>query len=327
MAKINKVLYNIDQTGDTSSVEKRTARNNIGCPSIITSTNTLPPVETDINTLTFKTDSRVYADNNVIGNIAPNPGQTDAGKFLVAQWAGSPAIGTYGLAAINQLPASTISNSGQALIVDASGNPVWSNAHYVSYDASQGLTAGQQKNARLNIAAVSQSQISDLFGLLYIRSMSNSYWVSDPITWPVNSSRHTWRGIATWTLQPGDTLFCMLNGQLTESMDGSTEWAVSLNTSDAYPTSEAFSHYFSTNSRSGGAATWTNVPGTMLSYSNGNSEQNVTMGMYNSSSALTDSSANLYGKVYGTTGDGRMLSGPCVWYCIFNTKSRGYQET
>ena len=126
MTKMNKVLYNIDQTGDTSANEKRTARNNIGCPSIITSTNTLPPVETDINTLTFKTDSRVYADNTIIGNIAPNPGQNDAGKFLVAQWSGSPAIGTYGLAAVNQVPASTISNSGQALIVDASGNPVWS---------------------------------------------------------------------------------------------------------------------------------------------------------------------------------------------------------
>lgn len=125
MAKINKVLYNIDQTGDTSSVEKRTARNNIGCPSIITSTNTLPPVETDINTLTFKTDSRVYADNNVIGNIAPNPGQTDAGKFLVAQWAGSPAIGTYGLAAINQLPASTVADKNKVLTVNDNGFPVW----------------------------------------------------------------------------------------------------------------------------------------------------------------------------------------------------------
>lgn len=315
MAKLNKVCTNIVQ--DFTDTEKAQARTNISASQI-----KYDNAVTDMTVM--KEIVRPYMNIKYTATIG-----SDNFLLLPGSFADGMVVKNNGSLQTQTIPQGLPSGgtAGQALILDANGDPIWSNAHYVSYDASQGLTSTQQKNARLNIAAVSQSQISDLFGLLYIRSLTNSYWVSDPITWPVNSSRHTWRGIATWTLQPGDTLFCMLNGQLAEDMDNSTEWAVSLNTSDAYPTSEALSHYFSTNSRSNAAITWTNVPGTMLSYSNGNSEQNVTLGMYNSSSALTDSSANLYGKVYGTSGDGRLLSGPCVWYCIFNTRSRGYQET
>lgn len=43
MAKINKVLYNIDQTGDTTDAEKNTARTNIGAAST-TSFNKLSDV-------------------------------------------------------------------------------------------------------------------------------------------------------------------------------------------------------------------------------------------------------------------------------------------
>lgn len=159
MTKLNKVLYNIDQTGDTSAAEKKTARNNIGCPSIIMSTNTLPPVETDVSKLLLKTDGRVYADNNVIGNIAPNPEQTDIGKIPVAKWSGSPAIGTYQLETINQLPVSTISNSGQALIVDPSGNPVWSTFNAVPAstvaDKTKVLTVNDQGIAEWAPSSVS----------------------------------------------------------------------------------------------------------------------------------------------------------------------------
>lgn len=335
MAKQNKVAVNLAQ--DFTDTEKAQARANIGAgtsnTTIVHDSNTLPPVITNVNQMTIFNDGRTKFDTNYNGVIPTEPGQSDAGSVLVANYAGSPAKGT-GVwtniheVGIREVPGATSSDAGKALILDANGNPIWSDAHYVSYDANQGLTSTQQKNARLNIAAVSQSQISDLHDMLYIRSLSNSFWVENPITWAANSGRHTWKGVAKWRLQPNDTLFCMLSGQLTESMDGSTEWAVSLNTSDAYPSSEAFSHYFSTNGRSSAASTWTNLPGTMLSYSNGSSEQEVTLGVYNSSSALTNgSAAALYGKVYGTSGDGRMLSGPCVWYCIFNERNRGYQET
>lgn len=121
MAKMNKVLYNIDQTGDTTAAEKRTARNNIGCPEITTSTTGLPPVETEVSKLLLIEDGRVLADNNIIGNIAPNPGQNDDGKFLIAQYTGSPAIGTYGLAAINQVPDIEKAEHGYVLMVRRGG--------------------------------------------------------------------------------------------------------------------------------------------------------------------------------------------------------------
>lgn len=125
MAKLNKVLYNIDQTGDTSDAEKKTARKNIGCPEIFTSTTALPPVETDVSKLLLKTDGRVYADNAVIGNILPNPEQGDIGKFPVANWSGSPGIGTYQLTTINEVPASTVADKNKVLTVNDNGFPVW----------------------------------------------------------------------------------------------------------------------------------------------------------------------------------------------------------
>ncbi|WP_294241639.1 hypothetical protein [Pseudobutyrivibrio sp.] len=316
MAQQNKVAVNLAQ--DFTDTQKLQGRQNIGA-SQISYDNTV----TDM-TVT-KEIVRPYMNTKYSATIG-----SDNFLLLPSTCSDGMVVKSNGSLQTQSVPQGLPSGgtAGQALILDANGDPIWSNSHYVSYDANQGLTSTQQKNARLNIAAVSQSQISDLHGLLYIRSLTNSYWVENPITWPANSGRHTWRGIAKWRLQPNDTLLCMLSGQLTESMNGSTEWAVSLNTSDAYPASEAFSHYFSTNGRSSAASTWTNIPGTMLSYSNGSSEQEVTLGVYNSSSALTDgSAAALYGKIYGTSGDGRMLSGPCVWYCIFNERNRGYQET
>lgn len=122
MAKLNKVLYNIDQTGDTSAAEKKTARKNIGCPEIATSTTSLPPVETNVSKLLITNDGRVNADNTIIGNIAPNPGQNDTGKFLVAKWSGSPGIGNYDLTAINQVPDIVNAENGYVLTVRRDGS-------------------------------------------------------------------------------------------------------------------------------------------------------------------------------------------------------------
>lgn len=316
MAQQNKVAVNLAQ--DFTDEQKLQGRQNIGA-SQISYNNAV----TDM-TVT-KEIVRPYMNTKYSATIG-----SDNFLLLPSTFADGMVVKSNGSLETQSVPQGlpTGGTAGQALILDANGDPIWSDTHYVSYDASQGLNTTQQKNARMNIAAVSQSQISDLWGLLYIRSMSNSHWISNPITWAGNSDRHTWRGIVKWTLQPGDTLLCMLNGQLVESDSASTEWAVSLNTSDAYPSSELFSHYFSTNSRSSGVAQeWTNIPGTMLSFSNGSSEQEVTLGVYNSSSVIPSGGAALYGKVYGTSGDGRMLSGPCVWYCIFNTRSRGQMES
>lgn len=119
---VNKVLYNIDQTGDTSSSQKETARKNIGATKVETSTSSLPPVNSDVSTLTIKDNGRIIGDSGTLGVIALEPGQSDIGKVLKAQWTGSPGIGT----AIwdDQWPAGGA--PGQALILDAQGNPVWS---------------------------------------------------------------------------------------------------------------------------------------------------------------------------------------------------------
>lgn len=316
MSKLNKVCANFQQ--DFTDAEKEQARANIGASQI--------SYDSSVTDMTItKEIVRPYMNTKYTATVG-----NDNFLLLPSTFSNGMVVKSNGSLQTQSIPQGLPSGgtAGQALILDANGDPIWSDVHHVSYDANQGLKSIQQKNARLNIAAVSQSQISDLVWLLYIRSLSSAQWISDPISWPANSGRHTWRAIMTWNLQPGDTLFCMLSGQLVESMDDSTEWAISLNTSNAYPSAETYSKYFSTNSRGRSATTWTNVPGTMLSFSNGTSEQTVTLGMYNSSSALTNgSSAALYGKVYGTSGDGRMLSGPCVWYCIFNTRSRGQQET
>lgn len=119
---VNKVLYNIDQTGDTSASQKEIARKNIGATKVETSTSTLPPVASDVSTLTIKDNGRIIGDSGTLGVMALEPAQSDAGKILKAQWTGSPGIGT----AVwdDQWPANGA--PGQALILDANGDPVWS---------------------------------------------------------------------------------------------------------------------------------------------------------------------------------------------------------
>lgn len=63
-------------------------------PDIVSTTTSLPPVDTDIATLRVFTDGRVQGDSSTLGCLAPVPTQADSGKVLVAYWAGSPAIGT-----------------------------------------------------------------------------------------------------------------------------------------------------------------------------------------------------------------------------------------
>ena len=140
---VNKVLYNIDQTGDTSDTQKETARKNIGATKVETSTSTLPPVASAVSTLTIKDNGRIIGDSGTLGVIALEPGQSDAGKILKAQWTGSPGIGT----AIwdDQWPAG--GTQGQALILDAQGNPVWSSINEVPNNGANGQVLTWNNNA------------------------------------------------------------------------------------------------------------------------------------------------------------------------------------
>lgn len=140
---VNKVLYNIDQTGDTSSSQKETARRNIGATKVETSTSSLPPVASDVSTLTIKDNGRVIGDNGTLGVMALEPGQNDIGKVLKAQWTGSPGIGT----AIwdDQWPANGA--PGEALILDANGDPVWSSINEVPDNGTNGQVLTWSNNA------------------------------------------------------------------------------------------------------------------------------------------------------------------------------------
>lgn len=104
MAKMNKVCVNIDQSdsnnGGFTDVEKAQARANIGAgtgnsnSAIVHDSNTLPPVTTNVNQMTIFNDGRTKFDNLYSGVIPKEPGQSESGRVLVANYAGSPAKGT-----------------------------------------------------------------------------------------------------------------------------------------------------------------------------------------------------------------------------------------
>ena len=61
-------------------------------PNIKTITTSLPPVETNVSSMSLLTDGRVRVNNSTeIGLLAPTGTQADAGKVLMATYAGSPS--------------------------------------------------------------------------------------------------------------------------------------------------------------------------------------------------------------------------------------------
>lgn len=86
-----KILKAIDNGVDGTTIAWGDAPN---VPDIVSTTTSVPPVDTDITTLRIFTDGRVQGNSSTLGCIAPVPTQADSGKVLVAYWAGSPAIGT-----------------------------------------------------------------------------------------------------------------------------------------------------------------------------------------------------------------------------------------
>ena len=110
-----------DSTSDSYIQHKPTV------PSIVKTTNTLPPTNTDIGTLKFITDGRVFGDSSSIGLLAPSGSQADAGKVLTLHYSGSPGTTTaqwdtpqYGaeVATVTHGQAGEIETPVQKLIID-----------------------------------------------------------------------------------------------------------------------------------------------------------------------------------------------------------------
>lgn len=137
MSKQMKVCANLQQ--DFTDNEKAQARQNIGAGNsnvVIKSTSmTLPPVDTTVETLQLFDNGRLRFDSRDVGMVAPYPGQADSGKILVSKWSGSPGIGSaawesysnisdfafaeYGTTTFNEIQ--TMLNAGKQVILTSSG--------------------------------------------------------------------------------------------------------------------------------------------------------------------------------------------------------------
>lgn len=144
MFKVNKVLYNIDQRNDTTSTEKQTARDNIGAGTSNvsvkhTTSPAIPPVETNVDTVTIYDDGRLKFGNAFNAAIPPEPVQAQSGLILQAGYTGSPARGFLNYVDVHSLvrevPVSTAAASGCVLTVDASGSPTWAASSSVELPA------------------------------------------------------------------------------------------------------------------------------------------------------------------------------------------------
>lgn len=92
MASINKVCYNIDQTNDTNSTEKKQARDNIAASQInyITATGGTPVVNTgDLNIVTYQSGLHLNDGNGNISHLPPETTSGAAGKILTVNNDGS----------------------------------------------------------------------------------------------------------------------------------------------------------------------------------------------------------------------------------------------
>lgn len=79
---------------ETDTTSDSYIQNKPNVPSIVTSTNTLPPVDTNINTLKVVSNGRVLGDSSELGLLAPTGSQADAGKVLTLHYSGSPGTTT-----------------------------------------------------------------------------------------------------------------------------------------------------------------------------------------------------------------------------------------
>ena len=134
MASINKVCYNIDQTGDTTEGEKAQARANIGAigsgdvPEIVRVDTS--SVEHDIDSLKFQSQSVstaiIKGDNTDLGSTVPAPTlATDEGKVPVAYYRDGRKYFLLEQYKDPRLPDSSSSDYTKILTVNAQGQAVW----------------------------------------------------------------------------------------------------------------------------------------------------------------------------------------------------------
>lgn len=130
MAKINKVLYNIDQRDDTTETEKKTARDNIGAigASDVTSVDRtdIGNRTYDVEAIHFKqkgaTTSQIVADSTDLGSTVPLPDMSaDEGKVPVSYY--RDGRGYYLLERI--IPSHVSSDANKVLTVMSNNALTW----------------------------------------------------------------------------------------------------------------------------------------------------------------------------------------------------------
>lgn len=140
----------------------------------------LPPVETEITNAKVYTDGRVLLDNTYIGVMAPYPYQVDAGKVLVANYVGSPAIGTARWASLIagsgiNISGTTISSTAvQTTQHNGVGSPSDTPYDLLTYD---GLEFTFQASSSACSLKVSSTDVATISGL--VEHISDSNQVSD----------------------------------------------------------------------------------------------------------------------------------------------------
>lgn len=128
-------------------------------PSIVSTTTTLPPVNTNIDQLKFFTNGRVMGDSTQLGLIAPTGTQTDAGKVLTLHYSGSPGITTaqwdslpanVEIATVTHSQAGAVETPVQKLVIDEDFGTLEADNHTVGLVAPVPTSADNGKLVAVN---------------------------------------------------------------------------------------------------------------------------------------------------------------------------------
>lgn len=276
MSNINKVCANVAQ--EFSDAEKSTARQNINASRVATASSTSHgPAYTDVDTLALWPSSNRLAF-----------GATDT---FVAPYTNDNA------------------DKGKVLKLNDSVIPEWTAEHNVSYDANQGLTSTQQKNARHNINAMTSTQLSDFANTYTMNAVNPTYRVQNDVSWINVSSAKQYRAIAAFTVPAKSILFLWVNTMLAYYSPNQYDWAMCMGTSQAV--NESTAKFFSNLPN----VPITNVPTIPFIWTNANDTTvTVYLGAFNHSGFPIDA-AYLRGNNYET---GDRLYGPTLTYEIRN---------
>lgn len=270
MSNINKVCANVAQ--EFSDAEKAQARNNINASRVVTASSTSHgPAYSDVETLALWPSSNRLAFGATDTFVAPYTNDnTDMGKVLK---------------------------------LNDSVLPEWTTEHYVSYDADQGLAAQYQKNARHNINAMTQSQLSEFANTYTLSSLHGNYRCTEAPSWINVSNNKQYRTIVAINVPAHSVLFVQVNCQLYFMNSAQMEWAMCIGTTQAVNENTA---KFFTNIPN---VYNTNVPTMPFIYSNAtDSSVTVYVGAYNHS-GYPIAEAYLRGNIYNV---GDHIYGPTI---------------